>query len=136
MYILKKTKLKKKVKKNKNSEHEWCTDEVEKLIRLWEDKEELYQTDHPNYIDRSRRSILICDISSQLDIPQNEVVKKMKSLQTYYMSIHNKLKGKSGDAAKKLKRWAHFESLQFLNSQPEGNNATVDNITTEWWWQR
>ena len=120
-------KVNKRKKKEELQEFQWMPDDVEKLIRLWESKEELYRVDSPHYLERGQKSIIIRCISNQLGIPENDVLKKMKSLQTYWQSIKNKLKGKSGDSAKKLKKWVYFENLDFLNRHM-ASSSTVGNL--------
>ena len=37
---------------SEDTKKHWKTEEIEKLIRLWEEHPELYQADHPDYVDR------------------------------------------------------------------------------------
>ena len=91
---------------------QWGIDETEKLIRLWQENPALYDMNHPLYTDKNHKSLLYTQIADELKTTESEIVKKMKGLRTYYLTI--KPKSKSGDAAVKKPKWHFFEQLKFL----------------------
>ena len=122
-------KSRKQIKKKKtDDDKQWSTDEVEMLIRLWQENEELYRVDHPQYLDRGRKSLVLSQIAEQLSTSVVEVQNKMRGLQTYYGQLRRASKGHSGSAMKKKIRWAFYDSMNFLNAGNPEPNVCVGNI--------
>ena len=126
-------------KKKKNSapkEKDWKTEDVEKLIRLWQEHGELYLVNHPQYHDRAHKTIILKIIADDLQVTTADVQKKMKGLHSYYLQLKRDNKRKSGDAAKKKIKWAFYESLQFMDEKNPVATVTdtanfLDTATTD-----
>ena len=68
--VSEKREKKKKVVPQKSApkEVDWSTEDVERLINLWREKEELYMVNHQKYYDRAHRSLLLTDIADELKV--------------------------------------------------------------------
>ena len=102
--------------KKPDDDKQWSTDEVEKLIRFWQEHKELYRIDNPQYLDRGRKSIILSQVAEQLNTTVVEVQNKMHGLRTYYGQLRQSSKGPSGSVAKKKIKWAFYDSMNFLDA--------------------
>ena len=118
----------------------WTNDEVELLLRLWEENESLYKKDDPDYLDSNKRSVIINAMADQLKTTPNEVSKKIRSLQSYYcqqrLKAREPVPSGSAASAKKPIAWIWFERMQFLDTRLEsdttiGNNESLQELRDE-----
>ena len=65
-------------------ERDWSSEETAQLINLWCSRPVLYNTSLPNYMDKNKKNQAIKEISEEMWSEQGLIVKKMKSLRTYY----------------------------------------------------
>ena len=111
----------------------WSSNDIEKLIRLWQENDELYNVKHPLYLDRKRKSLIIhAEMAEKLNTAVEEVVKKLRSLHSYYFQLRSESKepnpsGSSTSASKKKR--VYYNSLQFLSTNFV-SELTVENIDT------
>ena len=97
-------------------EKNWRTDEIEKLVKLWGQNEELYNSSHPFYMDKEKKSEIVREIAKQLNSSELEVRRKMRSLQSYYCQLRrDRLNNKDGPKGMRKAKWSFFEMLKFLD---------------------
>ena len=68
------------------SEKQWTNEEVERLINIWSTKEVLYNVANTDYMNKNKKQIALREISTEINIPEPFIQKKMHSLRTYYGS--------------------------------------------------
>jgi len=100
-------------------EKKWYPEEIEKLIQLWSERGELYDSTHPKYHDSAGKSLILEEIAKQLQMSTGEVTKKMKSLQSYYLFKKREAIKANGGATGKPINWPYYNMLRFL-----GDNVT------------
>ena len=72
-------------------------------------------------MDKNKKSQAIKEISEEMGIEQDLIVKKMISLRTW--DINTSSKNKSGTGADEVKKptWPYFDSVSFLNESLTAN---------------
>lgn len=126
---LKKTKKGKSVAK---PDMIWSNDQVEMLLRLWEENEPLHKKNHPLYMDCNKKSLIHQEIACKIGTTLSEVQKKMKSMYSYFCQLRSRARepNPSGSAASVSKpiTWPWYEHMQFLLEQFE-SDPTIGNET-------
>ena len=82
----------KKGRKGVVSEKQWTNEEVERLINIWSTKEVLYNVANADYMDKNKKQIALREISTEMNIPEPFIQKKMHSLRPYYGSLKHNFK--------------------------------------------
>lgn len=115
----------------------WTVEEIDRLIKVWSKHEVLYNTRHPDYYKREKRSVSMSDINEEMDgINLVDIIRKMENLRSYFGREIKKLhdSGVVGSAEGKS-RWAYFDKLLFLEGHMNQKKATprpVDQVTTRY----
>jgi len=113
----------------------WTVEEINRLIKVWSNHEVLYNTRHPDYYRREKRSVAMADLQDKLGgINLVDIIRKMENLRSYFgreiKRIHDNetsvstLQGQS--------RWAYFDSLLFLEehmNQKRANTRSDEGVT-------
>ena len=113
----------------------WTVEEINRLIKVWSNHEVLYNTRHPDYYRREKRSVAMADLQEKLGgVNLVDIVRKMENLRSYFgreiKRIHDNetpvgsLQGQS--------RWAYFDSLLFLQghmNQKRVNTRSDEEVT-------
>ena len=114
------------------AEKNWTTEEIETLIMLWEGSETLYVS-LSDYLNKDRRSAAVNQISKQLETDEENVIKKMASLRSYYCQLKSqyqsaKTKSGSGTADIEKPTWPFFDSLKFIddNLTVKGTSSSIN----------
>ncbi|CAH2106054.1 unnamed protein product [Euphydryas editha] len=90
--------------------------EDEKLIECVRQYEFLYNLQHPKYMDSIKKEMAWKDISEQIKQPAAACKQRWQGLRDAYRRAVNKKKGKSGQAAKNIKKWKYEEEMAFVAS--------------------
>ena len=112
--------------KKHNDCHEWSDEATEALIHLWNQKEELYQKQHPYFYIREHKDKAVDSIRQSLEkqgyiVTCHQILSKFQSLRTYFCSQRNKLSqskrnalalGHEDDIESK---WRFYKYLMFLD---------------------
>ncbi|KAL4709232.1 hypothetical protein ACJJTC_010532 [Scirpophaga incertulas] len=88
----------------------------EKLIELVRKYEFLYNLQHPKYMDSTKKEMAWKEISEELKQSAASCKQRWQGLRDAYRRAMNKKKGKSGQAAKKIKKWKYEDEMSFLAS--------------------
>lgn len=116
----------------------WTVDEIHRLIKVWSKHEVLYNTRHPDYYKREKRSVAMTDLQEELGgINLVDIIRKMENLRSYFGREIKKLydSGIVVGATQGQSRWAYFDTLLFLeehmnhkrvNTRPEDSIARFD----------
>lgn len=121
--------------KKQNESHEWSDEATEALIYLWNQKEELFQKQHPYFYIREHKERAVESIRQSLAeqghiVTCNQVLSKFQSLRTYFCSQRNKIlaskKFGSSNEEEVESKWRFYKNLTFLdeNMKPRETNAT------------
>ncbi|KAF5280884.1 hypothetical protein FQR65_LT03033 [Abscondita terminalis] len=86
----------------------------EKLIECVRNYEFVYNLQHPKYMDTVKKEMAWKEISEQLKQPAAACKQKWQGLRDSYRRALNKRKGKTGQAAKKIKKWKYEDEMSFL----------------------
>ena len=75
----------------------------------------------PEHMDKNKKSQAIKEISEEMGIEQDLIVKKMISLRTWDKNTSSK--NKNGTDADEVKKptWPYFDSVSFLNESLTAN---------------
>ena len=71
-------------------ERDWSSEETAQLIDLWCSRPVLYNTSLPEHMDKNKKSQAIKEMSEEMGIEQDLIVKKMISLRTCYGQFRQK----------------------------------------------
>ena len=126
---------------SKKGDKDWQDDETHVLIELWAKHECLFNSKHPQYLNKHSRAKAIDKIIEGLkeenfdEINAKQVQEKLTKLRNYYGAERrkeekSKVSG-SGTDSLYVSSWRFYESLHFLkdNLTPR---ATVSNIDGEY----
>ena len=118
---------KKSKKQREVPKYSWTSEAAEAMIKEWETRPLLFDCSHPQYHMKDKRRVAVEQIHQKLTsayeinpVPSNDdIVKKMNSLRTYFNAERNKEQaskgtGKGADEIYETS-WQYFEQLQFLN---------------------
>ncbi|XP_056649035.1 transcription factor Adf-1-like [Diorhabda sublineata] len=88
----------------------------EKLIELVRKYEFLYNLQHRKYMDTAKKEMAWKQISEELKQSAAACKQRWQGLRDAYRRAINKKKGKSGQAAKKIKKWKYEDEMSFVAS--------------------
>lgn len=112
----------------------WTVEEINRLIKVWSKHEVLYNTRHPDYYKREKRSVAMTDLQEELGgVNLVDVIRKMENLRSYFGREIKKLhdSGIPVGSTEGQSRWAYFDSLLFLEehmNQKRLNSRSDDGI--------
>ena len=98
----------------------WLSEETAHLIDLRWYRPVPYSISLPDYMNKNKKIQAIKEISEEMGIEQDMLVKEMSSLRKYYVQmrqIYLPSKNKSDSTTNEIKKltWPYFDSLFFLN---------------------
>ncbi|XP_056648783.1 transcription factor Adf-1-like [Diorhabda sublineata] len=88
----------------------------EKLIEFIRKYEFLYNLQHPKYMDTAKKEMAWKEISEELKQSAAACKQRWQGLRDAYKRAINKKKGKSEQAAKKIKKWKYEDEMSFVGS--------------------
>ena len=112
----------------------WTIEEIQRLIKVWSRHEVLYNTRHPDYYKRERRSVAMADLQEELGgVSLVDIIRKMENLRSYFGREIKRLydNGIPVGSLEGQSRWAYFDSLLFLEehmNQKRANARSDDGI--------
>ena len=108
----------------------WTHEDVEALLRLWQEHEFLYQRKHEFYRDHEERVQALDSIAKHFDTNVEEVKKKMNSLQSYFCQLRS-LSRSTPPAKRKRITWIWYDRMKFLASDLESDLANEKDFDEE-----
>lgn len=114
-------------RKHQPGERDWRTDETELLVKLWSEKEELFNTNHPFYLDRAKKSQILKEFAAKLNCTEIEIKRKMRNLQSYYSQIKRESLNIKGTSNMKKTKWTYFDMLKFLDDHSVSRSLSTPN---------
>ncbi|XP_039609702.1 uncharacterized protein LOC120529710 [Polypterus senegalus] len=112
------------------SEFPWSKQRVHELIGLYEEEQVLWNGKCKDYHNKSQRQAALDRLAAKLNVPVNEVNKKLMNLRTYYSKELAKVKksrvraGGSGEVYRS--QWPFFDHMDlFLSTQVVPRKSTV-----------
>ena len=112
----------------------WTVEEINRLIKVWSNHEVLYNTRHPDYYKREKRSVAMADLQEKLGgVNLVDIIRKMENLRSYFGREIKRLYDSESPAGslQGQSRWAYFDSLLFLEehmNQKRANTRSDDGI--------
>ena len=112
----------------------WTVEEINRLIKVWSKHEVLYNTRHPDYYKREKRSVAMVDLQEKLGgVTLVDIIRKMENLRSYFGREIKRLYDNEMPAGglQGQSRWAYFDSLLFLEehmNQKRANTRSDDGI--------
>lgn len=90
----------------------WTREKVLQVIDLYRENVLLWNPQHSDYKDRTKRKDALKRISETLEIDQSDVDKKIKTLLSQYRREAKKVSSQNGDCG--TSKWFAYNSMTFL----------------------
>lgn len=88
----------------------WSDAQTSELIQLIEKNECLWNTNHPNYRDRTKRGLALAKMAIKLKHSAKQVRTKIKNLRSQYSTIRVKM----AKTPTKKSPWKYYSALNFM----------------------
>ena len=132
----------KKKTKQQPVKYSWTTEAVDALIREWEVRPNLFDSSHKEYHLKDKRKITVEQIRRKLESDDqidpapsdDDIVKKMHNLRTYFNAERNKEEASksTGKGAEDLyeSQWQFYKQLAFLsdNVAPRTTHSNIQKL--------
>ncbi|GBP28785.1 hypothetical protein EVAR_19829_1 [Eumeta japonica] len=111
----------------------WTRGNIFKLIELYRSHPSLWNPHRSDHKDRDKRERKLEYIAQQMNMPIEEVVRKIRNLRTQLQQEVKKVKEKQCVAPSQLldksyrSTWCYYDALQFLNTGDEEETVDVTN---------
>ncbi|MGH0132081.1 UNVERIFIED_CONTAM: hypothetical protein FKN15_027702 [Acipenser sinensis] len=117
-------------------EFPWSKQRVHELIGLYEEEEVLWNVKCKDYHNKNQRQAALERLGVKLNVPVNEVNKKLMNLRTYYSKELAKVKKSrlmAGDSREVYQsQWPFFDHMNlFLSAQVVPRKATISELAEE-----
>lgn len=110
--------------------YRWTFENVLKLVELFREHRVLWDTNHVAYHNKIKRRRSLQEIAFALQTTEEEIKKKIKGLRTQYASEKGK-EARSNEEKEYVSKWAHYQSLQFLDHHIIPTKPALPNVTDD-----
>ncbi|KAF5271419.1 hypothetical protein FQR65_LT17620 [Abscondita terminalis] len=111
----------------------WARQQVIKLLELVEENECLWNVESTDYHNQNKRRTAIAKIATIVEMPHEEVKKKLHTLRAQYSKERSKMKqNKSGAGANEIykTKWEYFKTMKFM-FRHTAKSQTTDSLGGE-----
>lgn len=95
----------------------WSVEDTEKLIQTYQSYQNLWNVDHPEFYNRSKRKTTFVEIASIFQIPPLEVERKLKNMRSQYLRERRQAEMMSKNGLNYKPKWFGYMSMSFLDNK-------------------